>query len=71
LTKSWREQNKDIESASVLLKKIAKEKEELIKAKKIKKQEKLKEIDESEIPFDIPESWKWCRLGEICTKVTD
>ena len=26
----------------------------------------LPEITEEEIPFDIPESWCWCRLGEIC-----
>ena len=25
----------------------------------------LPEITEDEIPFDIPESWCWCRLGEI------
>ena len=25
----------------------------------------LPEITEEEIPFDIPESWCWCRLGEI------
>ena len=24
------------------------------------------DITEEEIPFDIPESWCWCRLGEIC-----
>ena len=24
------------------------------------------EIAEDEIPFEIPESWCWCRLGEIC-----
>ena len=29
------------------------------------------EITEDEIPFDIPESWCWCRLGEICTKLVD
>ena len=28
-------------------------------------------IAEDEIPFDIPESWCWCRLGEICTKLVD
>ena len=26
----------------------------------------LPEITEDEIPFDIPENWCWCRLGEIC-----
>lgn len=29
------------------------------------------EIDEEEIPFEIPENWCWCRLGEICTKLVD
>ena len=24
------------------------------------------DIPEDEIPFEIPESWCWCRLGEIC-----
>ena len=24
------------------------------------------DITEEEIPFDIPENWCWCRLGEIC-----
>ena len=24
------------------------------------------DIKEEEIPFEIPESWCWCRLGEIC-----
>ena len=26
----------------------------------------IKDI-EDEIPFDVPEGWAWCRLGEICT----
>ena len=29
------------------------------------------EIDDDEIPFEIPESWCWCRLGEICYKIGD
>lgn len=65
LTKDWREANPSVEPASVLLEKIKKEKEELVKEKKLKKQEKLKEITEDEIPFQIPERWSWCRLGEI------
>jgi len=67
LTASWREQNSDIESASVLLEKIKAEKEQLIKIKdkKIKKQKPLLPINEDEIPFDIPDSWEWCRLQEI------
>ena len=31
----------------------------------MKKTNVLPEITEDEIPFDIPESWCWCRLGEI------
>ena len=53
------------EPASVLLEKIKAEKERLIKEKKIKKQKPLAPINEGEIPFDIPENWVWCRLGEI------
>ena len=31
----------------------------------------LPEITEEEIPFEIPENWCWCRLGEIAGKITD
>ena len=27
------------------------------------------DIKEEEIPFDIPENWCWCRLGEICNEI--
>lgn len=60
-------QDPNDEPASVLLKKIAEEKKRLIKEGKIKKQKPLPEITEDEIPFDIPESWEWCRLSELCT----
>jgi len=65
LTKEWREKNPDVESASVLLEKIKQEKEQLVKEKKIKKQKSLPPISEDEKPFEIPESWEWCRLGDI------
>jgi len=65
LTASWREKNPNIESASVLLEKIKAEKEELIKAKKIRKQKPLPPINKDEIPFNIPENWVWCRVGEL------
>ena len=44
---------------------IQAEKQRLIAEKKIKKEKLLPEIIEDEIPFDIPESWKWCRLSDI------
>ena len=59
------------EPASVLLKKIAAEKQKLIQEGKIKKQKKLPAITEDEIPFEIPESWKWVRMSDVTTKITD
>ena len=52
-------------NARDLLEEIKKEKTKLIKEGKIKKEKTLPEITEDEIPFDIPENWCWCRLGEI------
>lgn len=48
-----------------LHKQIQTEKDELIKAGKIKKEKPLAEIEEDEIPFDIPGNWCWCRLSDI------
>ena len=58
-------QNPDDEPASELLKKIAKEKAELIKKGEIKKQKPLPEIRDDEKPFEIPEGWEWCRIGKV------
>ena len=44
---------------------IQTEKQRLIKEGKIKKEKPLAEIAEDEIPFDIPESWKWVRWGDL------
>lgn len=52
-------------NAKDLFEEIKKEKAKLIKEGKIKKEKPLPEITEDEIPFDIPENWCWCRLGEI------
>jgi len=52
------------EPASVLLKRIHAEKEQLIKDKKLKRDKKDDEpIDE--VPFELPEGWEWCRGYEI------
>ena len=80
-------QNPNDKPASVLLQRIKAEKQELIKAGKIKKDKKSSEIFRGathnlpyayceqigkeirdisdEIPFEIPDSWEWVRLGSI------
>lgn len=50
-----------------LFQQIQTEKQRLIKAGTIKKEKPLPEIAEDEIPFDIPESWKWVRVAQIVT----
>ena len=52
-------------NAKDLLEEIRKEKAKLIEEKKLKKEKPLPEITEDEIPFDIPENWCWCRVGDI------
>jgi type I restriction enzyme, S subunit len=56
------------ETASVLLEKIKAQKERLIKGK-IKREQPLPDIAEEEKPFEIPDSWKWVRLEEICSYI--
>ncbi|EKA6508944.1 restriction endonuclease subunit S, partial [Salmonella enterica] len=58
-------QDPNDEPASVLLKRIAAEKAELVKQGKIKKQKPLPEISEEEKPFELPMGWEWTRLGSI------
>ena len=61
------EQRPEEGTAEELYRQIQEEKQRLIKEGKIKKEKTLPEITEDEVPFDIPESWKWVRLGNIST----
>lgn len=61
------EQRPEEGTAEELFTQIQQEKKRLIAEKKIKKEKPLPEITEDEKPFDIPESWKWVKLGEIVT----
>jgi type I restriction enzyme S subunit len=59
-------QDPNDEPASVLLAKIRKEKEQLVKEGKLKKKDLIETpISEEEIPFEIPESWEWVRIKVI------
>ena len=59
------EQNPNDEPASVLLERIAAEKEELVKQKKIKTQKPLPAITEDEKPFELPEGWELSNLDDL------
>lgn len=52
-------------SAEDLYQQIQEEKQNLIKEGKLKKEKPLAPIADEEIPFDIPENWKWARVGSI------
>jgi len=59
-------QDPNDEPASVLLDRIRKEKAKLVKEGKLKKKDlEEKPITKEEIPFEIPESWEWCRLSTL------
>ena len=81
-------QDPNDEPASVLIERIRAEKQELIKAKKIKKDKNesvifkrdnshyelcngIERCIDDEIPFEIPESWCWARLGSVLYKLSD
>ena len=59
------EQRPEEGTAEELYRQIQAEKQALNKAGKIKKEKPLPEIAEDEKPFDIPDSWKWVKFGEI------
>ncbi|HAS6157434.1 TPA: restriction endonuclease subunit S [Vibrio vulnificus] len=58
-------QDPNDEPASVLLERIAQEKAQLVKEKKIKKPRKYEPIDDNSLPFNIPSSWKWARIEDL------
>ena len=64
-------QRKEEGTAKELLAEIRAEKARLIKEKKIKKSKPLPEIKDEEKPFDIPGSWEWVRLMDLCANIVD
>ena len=62
-------QDPNDEPASVLLERIQAEKEQLIKDGKIKRSKQSASSDTSpyeNVPFEIPESWVWTTIGNVC-----
>ena len=61
-------QDPNDEPASVLLERIKAEKERLIKEGKIKRTKRSKAAcDKPHYPFELPEGWCWCKLGDVCS----
>ena len=59
------EQRAEEGTSEELYKIVQDEKQQLIQEGKLKKQKALPEITEDEIPFEIPETWKWVRAGDV------
>ena len=66
-------QDPNDEPASVLLERIKVEKEQLIKEGKIKRSRKSAKTSDTphyeNVPFEVPESWVWTTIEEICSKI--
>lgn len=61
------EQRPEEGTAKELYQQIQEEKRRLVKEGKIKKDKTLPEIAEDDIPFEIPEGWKWVKLGNVAS----
>ena len=64
------EQRSEEGTAEELYQQIQNKKKKLICEGK-KKEKKFAKIIEDDIPFDIPETWKWVRLASLCKSITD
>ncbi|AKQ46415.1 hypothetical protein TH63_13540 [Rufibacter radiotolerans] len=69
LTSAWRKQNPTIQTAAHLLQQIQAEKAQLVKEKKIKKEKPLEPISEDDVPYELPKSWVWCKVGDLMTNL--
>ncbi|MEN4745177.1 restriction endonuclease subunit S [Pantoea agglomerans] len=58
-------QDPNDEPASELLKRIAQQRDELVKTNKIKKPKKLAPLDAIDTQFELPSGWEWCYLNDI------
>ena len=59
------EQRPEEGTGEELYQQIQTEKQRLIKEGKIKMEKPLPEISEDEVPFEIPDSWRWCYVGDL------
>jgi type I restriction enzyme S subunit len=79
---SLQKQGNPLYDASALLSQIKAEKERLVKTGKIPRRDNgirrdakscvstTSEITDAEKPFELPDAWAWCRLGELSELIT-
>lgn len=63
------EQRPEEGTGEELYKQIQTEKQKLIKEGKVYREKNLKPISD-DVPFEIPNEWKWCKLGELTKLIT-
>ncbi len=63
------EQRPEEGTGEELYQQIQAEKQRLTRDGKTKKEKPLPEIAEEEKPFEIPESWKWVPVGDVCVNI--
>lgn len=64
-------QNLEDGDALDLISEIKGIKAQMVLEGRIKKEKALLDISENEMPFDIPKSWAWVRLGDLSVQITD
>lgn len=52
-------------NAEEIFKQMQLQKEKLIREKKIKKEKDLSQIKIEDVPYKIPDNWKWVRVGDV------
>ncbi len=65
LTGDWREDHPDVEAAGSLLERIRDERASLISSKRLRAETPLRTVGIDEQPFALPNSWAWCRFGDL------
>ncbi|MBQ7120269.1 MAG: restriction endonuclease subunit S [Oscillospiraceae bacterium] len=64
------EQRPEEGTGEELYQQIQAEKQALIETGEVYREKQLTSIVEDEIPFEIPDSWVWCKLGELTKTIT-
>lgn len=69
LSKDWRNQNPNILAQDLFID-INTQKENLIREGKIKPEKMFSPISMNNVPFEIPASWIWCRMQDLCPNIS-